>query len=84
VVSPATTAVALADAAGHVAITLALATQADVRSGRLVELQVRGLNPEKVRVSLAFRAATNDHAMIEHLSQLRTSQRAPRHRNASR
>lgn len=84
VVSPATTAVALADAAGHVAITLALATQADVRSGRLVELQVRGLNPERVRVSLAFRTATNDHALIEHLSQLRTSQRAPRHRNASR
>ena len=68
VVSPATTAVALAEAADHVAITLTLATRAAVRAGRLVELDIHGLEPGSTEISLAYRTATSHALWTEQLA----------------
>ncbi len=79
IVSPAATAVALAQAASHVAITLALATETEVRSGRLIQLQVRDLTLGSTNVSIAYRTASTNDTLVTQLKQVGATRNLSRH-----
>lgn len=72
-VSPAAAAVALALSADHVSITLAMATDAEVRTGRLIRLRPAGVEFGDVTVTVSYRTDRAHQPLITGLTKLARS-----------